>query len=41
MDQLAKRLDADNHAGKDVIALQFAAIEFGNRFPGGAGQITQ
>ena len=41
MHELAKRLDTGHHAGKDIITLQFAAVDFGNRQPGGAGQIAQ
>ena len=39
--QLAKRLDAGDHARKDPITTQDAAVHVDNGFPGGAGKIAQ
>jgi hypothetical protein len=41
VEQLAKRLDAGDHARKDIRTPQLTAVDFDNRFPGGAGKIAQ
>ena len=41
MQDLAKRLDAGDHAGDDVRSMQHGAVHLEHRLPGEAGQFTQ